>query len=285
MPSPETAATDATVEQPAESPAAVASDSAQQEAADDGRVEDSDVEAGEVTQEDESDGERDANSNDKSPEESSRADATAAGEAPPLPNEAVPDGPPLPDEPVPQQPEDDGWDCQWDPNSQAWFFYNRFTGKSQWENPRVPGANSAAVVSHVVAPQPPAHEKPVAGGYNPAIHGDYDPNAWYAKMDEEPEDTTGLVGDPAAIYAATATFNRYTGHFQAGEGAERHSDEAKSKRQMNAFFDVDAAANAHGGRSLKAERSNKKPTKNELKAFKEKRRARKEEKRRAWLRD
>ena len=57
------------------------------------------------------------------------------------------------------------------------------------------------------------------------------------------------------------------------------------KRQMNAFFDVDAAANSHDGRSLKAEQSNKKPSKNELKAFKEKRRARKEEKRRAWLRD
>ncbi|PTB66329.1 hypothetical protein BBK36DRAFT_1118673 [Trichoderma citrinoviride] len=283
MPSPKTTATDATVEQAAESPAAVA-DSVQ-EAANDERAEDSDVEAGEVTQEDESDGSRDASSHDKSPEESSRADATAAGEAPPLPNEAVPDGPPLPDEPVPQQPEDDGWDCQWDPNSQAWFFYNRFTGKSQWENPRVPSANGPAVTSLVVEPQPPSHEKPVAGGYNPAIHGDYDPNAWYAKTNEEEEDTTGLVGDPAAIYAATATFNRFTGHFQAGEGAERHSDEAKSKRQMNAFFDVDAAANAHGGRSLKAERSNKKPTKNELKAFKEKRRARKEEKRRAWLRD
>ncbi|KAL7822140.1 hypothetical protein V8C26DRAFT_390081 [Trichoderma gracile] len=284
MPSPEAAVTDSTAEQAAESPVAGSG----QEAASDGRVEDSDVEAGEVTQEDESDGERDANSNDKSPpQESSRADATAAGEAPPLPNEAVPDGPPLPDEPVPQQqqPEDDGWDCQWDSNSQAWFFYNRFTGKSQWENPRVPGANAAAVTSHVVEPQPPSYEKPVAGGYNPAIHGDYDPNAWYAKNNEEEEDTTGLVGDPAAIYAATATFNRFTGHFQAGEGAERHSDEAKSKRQMNAYFDVDAAANAHGGRSLKAERSNKKPTKNELKAFKEKRRARKEEKRRAWLRD
>ncbi|KAK1242223.1 hypothetical protein MKX07_000209 [Trichoderma sp. CBMAI-0711] len=285
MPSPETAVIDSKAEQAAESPAAVA-DSVQKAASEE-RAEDSDVEAGELTQEDESDGGRDASSNDKSPpeESSSRTDATAAGEAPPLPNEAVPDGPPLPDEPVPQQPEDDGWDCQWDPNSQAWFFYNRFTGKSQWENPRVPGANGAVVTSHVVEPQPPAYEKPVAGGYNPAIHGDYDPNAWYAKNNEEEEDTTGLVGDPAAIYAATATFNRYTGHFQAGEGAERHSDEAKSKRQMNAFFDVDAAANAHGGRSLKAERSNKKPTKNELKAFKEKRRARKEEKRRAWLRD
>ncbi|KAF7549442.1 hypothetical protein G7Z17_g6397 [Cylindrodendrum hubeiense] len=68
-------------------------------------------------------------------------------------------------------------------------------------------------------------------------------------------------------------------------GPDRHTDEAKSRRQMNAFFDVDAAANAHDGRSLKAERSGKKPSKNELKAFKEKRRARKEEKRRAWLRD
>ena len=54
---------------------------------------------------------------------------------------------------------------------------------------------------------------------------------------------------------------------------------------MNAFFDVDAAANQHDGRSLKAERQNQRLSKTELKAFKEKRRARKEEKRRAWLLD
>jgi hypothetical protein len=54
---------------------------------------------------------------------------------------------------------------------------------------------------------------------------------------------------------------------------------------MNAFFDVDAAANSHDGRSLKAERSGKKLSKAELKHFKEKRRVKKEEKRRAWLRD
>ena len=65
----------------------------------------------------------------------------------------------------------------------------------------------------------------------------------------------------------------------------RHGDEAKTKRQMNAYFDVDAAANAHDRRSLKAERAGTKPSKNDLKFFKEKRRARKEEKRRAWLRD
>ncbi|KAF4999414.1 hypothetical protein FGRMN_2436 [Fusarium graminum] len=240
----------------------------------------------------------------ESPSDSNSVDGKSA---PPLPNESTPDGPPLPSEPLPSGPplpnepapqqEDDGWDCQWDPATQAWFFINRFTGKSQWDNPRV-AMSAAALVPVVVSaapgtqpgvPQPPTSEKPAAGGYNPAIHGDYDPNAWYAQGGAEEDQvvaTTAAIGETTEIYGATATFNRFTGQFQtAGQGPERHSDEAKSKRQMNAFFDVEAAANAHDGRSLKAERSGKKPSKTELKQFKEKRRARKEEKRRAWLRD
>jgi hypothetical protein len=66
---------------------------------------------------------------------------------------------------------------------------------------------------------------------------------------------------------------------------EKFNDENKSRRQMNAFFDVDAAANSHDGKSLKAERSGKKLSRKEVKAFKDKRREKKEEKRRAWLRD
>ncbi|KAM5351254.1 hypothetical protein ACJ41O_003977 [Fusarium nematophilum] len=239
-----------------------------------------------------------ASENDEPPADSKKP--ADAGDAPPLPNEPTPDGPPLPKETVPSGPplpnepapqgEDDGWDCQWDPNTQAWFFVNRFTGKSQWENPRMASSSAvpAAPGTKSSAPQPPASEKPAAGGYNPAIHGDYDPNAWYAQGNSEEEATFAGAAAPDAsdIYAATATFNRFTGQFQAaGAGPERHSDEAKSRRQMNAFFDVEAAANAHDGRSLKAERSGKKPSKAELKQFKEKRRARKEEKRRAWLRD
>jgi hypothetical protein len=215
---------------------------------------------------------------------------------PPLPNEPTPDGPPLPNEPVPP-PQDDGWDCQWDPNTQAWFFYNRFTGKTQWDNPRVPvtdatTTDAAAPGAGAAAsePAPPTTEKPPAGGYNPAIHGDYDPNAWYAQgnNDDEAEGgeydvAAGVLDDP---FVSAARFNRFTGQFQGEDaGPDRHNDEAKSRRQMNAYFDVDAAANSHDGRSLKAERSHKKPSKTELKAFKEKRRARKEEKRRAWLRD
>lgn len=136
------------------------------------------------------------------------------------------------------------------------------------------------------------------GGYNPAIHGSYDPNADYAqeatKEEEEAEQAAaaaaamavGLPVVPRHDYTATAQFNRFTGKFQqAGMGPEMHNDENKSKRQMTAFFDVDASANSHDGRSLKAERRSKALSKQELKAFKEKRRDKKEEKRRAWLKD
>ena len=209
----------------------------------------------------------------------------AAKAAPPLPNEPVPTAPPLPNEPVPQA-DDDGWDCHWDQSSQQWFFANRFTGLTQWTNPRIQDA--AAPGTSI--PPPPTDELPAAGGYNPAIHGDYDPNAWYAKANQPDEEDNVLSGsalpDADAIYQSTAAFNRQTGQFQTeDQGPGRHTDEAKSRRQMNAYFDVDAAANDHDGRSLKAERANQRISKKELKAFKEKRKARKEEKRRAWLKE
>ncbi|KAF3010126.1 hypothetical protein E8E14_003845 [Neopestalotiopsis sp. 37M] len=204
------------------------------------------------------------------------------------------EAPPLPDEPPPPQ-EDDGWDFHWDEANQAYYFHNRITGQSTWENPRTekgagggaggaPRGEASAAAAEGVA-EPPKNEKPPAGGYNPAIHGDYDPNAWYAKSNDEPADQSQSI-DPAAAYAAIGSFNRFTGRWQGGDqNPDQHNDENKTRRQMNAFFDVDAAANAHDGRSLKAERSGKKPSKTELKQFKEKRRAKKEEKRRAWLRD
>lgn len=228
---------------------------------------------------------------------------------PPLPNEPLPghDGPPLPNEPLPStdpaapplpvepvpQPEDDGWEYHWNPNDQSYWFYNRFTGVWQQENPRMPNA-AAATTATTSTPIPGAEAKAalsnptsIAGGYNPAIHGDYDENAWYAQNLRAPTASNPAdLHQPSEEYASAAYFNRATGQWQTAEqGAERHSDEAKSRRQMRAYFDVDAAANMHDGRSLKAERAGIKPSRSELKAFKEKRRARKEEKRRAWLRD
>ncbi|KAA8647000.1 hypothetical protein EYZ11_000101 [Aspergillus tanneri] len=225
---------------------------------------------------------------------------------PPLPNE---EPPPLPNEAPPG--EDDGWEPVWDPSAQAYYFYNRFTGISQWENPRVPseGVAAAAPADAAVdaedADPSLASRKPagVAGGYNPAIHGDYDPTAPYAQPYEEPSTSmsTGVAAaaaaaaaasagvpgmDPTGSYAAVGAFNRFTGRWQSdAQNPELHNDDNKSRRQMYAFFDVDAAANSHDGRSLRAERSAKKLSRKELKMFKEKRREKKEEKRRAWLRD
>lgn len=217
------------------------------------------------------------------------ADPLPAIKTPPLPRGAPP-GPEV---------QDDGWDPVWDPAAQAYYFYNRFTGASQWTNPRVPDGQqpSASGVGNYdripaapgttasapgTDPPPHAQVRPY-GGYDPAIHGDYDPNATYAQpaVSDAP-----LPANAEDAYAATGAFNRFTGKWQAADVTpELHNDENKSKRQMNAFFDVDAAANSHNGKSLKAERSGKKLSKQELKAFKEKRKEKKEERRRAWLRD
>ena len=217
-------------------------------------------------------------------------------ESPPLPQETAP---PLPQEEPPVQ--DDGWDAIWDENAQAFYFYNRFTQKSQWTNPRVPELTGPPGVGNYdrIADNPPLSglsgeeqiEQTEYTGYNPAIHGDYDPTAPYAQAQSDPSldpanPSAQQVADPADIYAATGAFNRFTGKWQAAHiNPENHNDENKSKRQMSAFFDVDAAANNHQGKSLKAERSGKKLSRQELKAFKDKRKEKKEEKRRAWLRD
>lgn len=218
--------------------------------------------------------------------------------SPPLPEELPP---PLPTETPPA--EDDGWAPVWDDHAQAFYFFNRFTNASQWDNPRVPIVAPTAPpgIAQAAAPGTERYEeqesteliKPVAppsGGYDPAIHGDYDPTADYARVDESSHNGVsvedGVASDPGQAYAATGTFNRFTGRWQAADlNPENFNDENKSRRQMNAFFDVDAAANSHDGKSLKAERSGKKLSKAEVKAFKDKRRERKEEKRRAWLRD
>ncbi|KAF2685311.1 hypothetical protein K458DRAFT_417369 [Lentithecium fluviatile CBS 122367] len=157
-------------------------------------------------------------------------------------------------------------------------------------------SSAAGLVTSSGAPgtssPPTLKRKRLHGGYNPAIHGNYDPKADYAResdSDEEEEapaagaGASGLPKPGDNDYSTHAPFNRFTGKFQPGMNPEYHNDENKSKRQMNAFFDVDAAANSHDGRSLKEERRNKKLSKKELKAFKQKAAEKKREKARNWL--
>lgn len=53
---------------------------------------------------------------------------------PPLPDE---EAPPLPVEPIVVDT-NDGWEAKFDYVVNDWYFYNHWTGKTQWENPRVP---------------------------------------------------------------------------------------------------------------------------------------------------
>lgn len=220
-------------------------------------------------------------------------DAPEEGELTPTSTHSDDEAPPLPDElppPLESNPtEDDGWDARFDPSTQTYYFFNRVTGVSQWENPRMPDATTAAAPGtssmHTQAGAAPALAS--YQGYNPKVHGDYDPNADYAKF-HEPQSIESEVVDPVAAaadaHAQEATFNRFTGKFQAADKTtDYHNDANKSKRQMSAFFDVDSAANEHDGRSLKAERVGQKLSKSEIKAFNSRRREKKEQKRRAFL--
>jgi hypothetical protein len=63
---------------------------------------------------------------------------------PPLPYDE--DAPPLPDEPPPDDG-DDGWDYAWHEVAQTFYYYNKRTGATSWENPRVPEATTAALAT------------------------------------------------------------------------------------------------------------------------------------------
>jgi hypothetical protein len=132
-----------------------------------------------------------------------------------------------------------------------------------------------------------AQEEEEYTGYNPKIHGNYDPPQPYAqyhhkKRAEEAAaaQATQVTTIPASnTYETTATFNRFNGNFQRSEvNAERHNDFNKAGRQMNAFFDVDAAANSHDGRSLKEERRQQRFTKKEVNEMRKKKKQKQKEK-------
>ena len=183
------------------------------------------------------------------------------------------------------------------------FRIKRRVSCSQWLRPSV-HVNNAIIGTRedVLKLDPKATAAATAGGYNPKIHGNYDPNADYAKVDKQKwreEEAasktwnTGLAPQmgvalfppdaEAGRYASIVATNRFSGGVQSdGVGPERHSDAAKSHRQMNAYFDVDAAANAHDGRSLKEERKAQKLTKDQVKAYNQARHEKKQKKRLAF---
>ncbi|KAM0723641.1 hypothetical protein Q7P37_000629 [Cladosporium fusiforme] len=121
------------------------------------------------------------------------------------------------------------------------------------------------------------------------IDGPWDPNGyymayhnWLAKLEEDKANPQAAATDQT--YASSAQFNAQTGRYQtADQSADRYDSSNRAGRQMNHFFDVDSAANAHDGRSLKEERRAMTHSKKEIAEMNQKRKDKKHQKRMAFL--
>ncbi|WPH03931.1 Hypothetical protein R9X50_00681400 [Acrodontium crateriforme] len=255
------------------------------------------------------------------PAKSQESEDLSAAEKPQVAAQDVKEGPATEDGEVPQEDsiknskssEDYKWcKCFYTPDQhgvQNFYFLHTVTQESSWEEPNEPywlwdTANncydasglqipsskqpqSSSGVSNTGSANASSEQDPGYYGYNPKIHGSYDPNAPYAQYHSRKraeESGAQASGDSPAInqpeYLMQGTFNRFTGAFQtADRSVERHNDYNKSGRQLNAFFDVDAAANSHDGRSLKEERRSQKLSKKEIAELSKRRREKKEKKR------
>jgi hypothetical protein len=179
-------------------------------------------------------------------------------------------------------------ETKYDEPTEPYWIWDALTNNVHTSGLQQPSITATSSEPAVRSAAQASNTEPEYQGYNPAIHGSYDPNAPYAKFHEQQRAQEQAIQDYGSLaaaqqvadYTATANFNRFSGGFQTEDkNTERHDDYHKSGRQMNAFFDVDAAANAHEGRSLKEERRQQKLSKKEIQELSKKRREKKEKKR------
>lgn len=190
-------------------------------------------------------------------------------------------------------------ESRWDEPDEPYWLFDPLTGQPDPTSLQQPKQKAVANPQKIANAPVDRTENNLSGppddyqGYNPKVHGNYDPNAPYAKYhenkrkQEEDAEHRAKFGDapaPGEEYGTAATFNRATGAFQnADQSAERHSDASKSYRQLHAFYDVDAAANTHNGQSLKAARQQQKYSKKEIQEMNARRKEKKMKKRLDWL--
>ncbi|KAK4992145.1 hypothetical protein LTR50_001323 [Elasticomyces elasticus] len=240
------------------------------------------------------------------------ADTTTPTTIPPLPTESVPDinEGVVDDQQVVRSanvPDDNGWQCfkvSTKYETGFHYFYNAKEKKATWANPYAPEA-PYGYAPPKVGPNTPApgtstlgdpaqgnafhpeftEASPVKISYNPTIHGSWNSHADYVDdyYPSRPEPKALPAYTAAALseaYEASSHFNRRTGKFQDTnkKRAELHSEGNRALRQQHAFFDVERAANNHGGKSLKEERRQQKPTAKQLQEWKQKRQEKKRQK-------
>lgn len=148
-------------------------------------------------------------------------------------------------------PAEDGWKAVFDPKTGSYYFWNLKTNETTWKNPRVPEDTSN------------------------------DPQKLEKRLQEMPLERS----HPYKEYVFTARFNRFTGKWQNDPNKipENFTREAKELRQQSFYFDVEATAAAHDGRSFLKERQQRKYTKKEMAQYKKQYKEKKEQRKREWL--
>lgn len=200
----------------------------------------------------------------------------------------------------------------WSAPHNAYYFWNAETNTTTWTNPlaessTTPATATATASATASASASAAYADPVhtrqppnvdaeANETVPAGPTDLDPDLAFLDPGLYASSAGRQSGGQGAAYTARGTFDRRTGRFVPSDAAtaydpSRHSQTAKAKRQMEAYFDVDQWEKAKDdefaqrGEKDGGDRKNrhsKHPTKKELELYKE----RKKEKREAkygWL--
>ncbi len=162
-----------------------------------------------------------------------------------------------------KEPED-GWTAIFEPNYNAYYFYNSKTGETTWDNPRANDRHATA----------PAETR--AGERLETTEEDKEREEYAQSFPQQQDETD---------YAFAARFNRRTGRFvgDPNRTVDNNTVDARTERKMRRIIDPDAAENQHDGRSLRAERAKLKYTKKEMAEFKLKYKEKKNQARRGWL--
>lgn len=203
------------------------------------------------------------------------------------------------------QPQPHAWQAVWAPQQGAYYFWNAKTGETTWTNPLAPSPSAAttaaagpsssgattAATAATAAPSTAMSDEDFAAmhGIDPDL-AFLDPQLYAARLASA---KGGGSAASAAAYGASGAFDTRTGKFVPSAAVlsgvhdpSRLSQVARSTRQMEVFFDVNAyqaerakeREEREAGGDAKRQRLNKK----ELKAFKEKR---KEKRLKKWKED
>ncbi|KAI9023767.1 hypothetical protein CLU79DRAFT_748103 [Phycomyces nitens] len=200
------------------------------------------------------------------------------------------------------------WTAAWDPNSQAYYWWNTLTYETTWENPSGDSAKidpehadyySAYYYGYPATEASQTVTRPEHVSDNPLdslldkidtqVRSTFDGSGEQSSADRTQAPYSSYFGTDDQ-YKFQAVFNAKTGKFQTSEEVERlHPDrmtiESRAKRQMQYYFDVDAYMDERN-RERAAGAGQKRPlTKKDLDRFKKAKLEKKMKRARDWLCD